>query len=38
MKCDYFISTDNGIVKRRETIQDIKIRNPLDFVREELSE
>jgi len=37
-ECDYFISTDDGIVKRREIIQDIKIRNPLDFVKEELNE
>jgi hypothetical protein len=37
-KCDYFISTDDGIVKRRNDVQKIKIRNPLDFVKAELYE
>jgi len=31
-KCDYFITTDNGLTSK--TIADIRIRNPIDFVRE----
>lgn len=36
--CDYFISTDDALVKRGATIQQIKIRNPLQFVQEHLNE
>jgi predicted nucleic acid-binding protein len=30
--CDYFITTDNGILNK--TVENIKIVNPIDFVRE----
>ena len=31
-KCDYFITTDNGLTSKN--IERIKIINPIDFVRE----
>ena len=31
-KCDYFITTDNGLTNK--TIANIKVINPIDFVRE----
>lgn len=31
-KCEYFLTTDNGILKK--DISLIKIRNPIDFIRE----
>jgi len=29
--CDYFITTDKGIYKKRDFISDIKIINPMEF-------
>ena len=31
-KCDVFITTDKGILKKK--IDDIKVLNPIDFMRE----
>jgi len=30
--CDYFITTDKGIIKKAKTIDNIKILNPLNFI------
>jgi len=32
--CDYFITTDKGIIKRRDGIQELKIVNPLEYFLE----
>ena len=37
-KCDYFITTDVGILKRANAISGVGIRNPVDFVREVFNE
>ena len=37
-KCDYFITTDAGILKRTSAISEVRVRNPVDFVREEYNE
>jgi len=29
--CDYFITTDNGVYKKRDYIKDIKVINPIEF-------
>ena len=34
-KCDYFITVDKGILKKRNLIEGIKIRNPIDFMDEQ---
>ena len=31
---DYFITTDNGILRQRKNIKEIKIVNPINFVQE----
>ncbi len=31
-KCDYFLTTDNEIIKRMKTFEKIKVLNPVDFV------
>jgi len=33
-KADYFLTTDNGIIKKSQKIKDVKIMNPIDFVKE----
>jgi predicted nucleic acid-binding protein len=33
--CDFFITTDRGIIKKSNLISEIRIINPIDFVREE---
>jgi predicted nucleic acid-binding protein len=30
--CDYFITTDKGIIKKAKTIDNIKILNPINFI------
>ena len=37
-ECKFFITTDDGIIKRSANIQEIRIRNPIDFVREIFNE
>lgn len=37
-KCDYFITTDVGILKRKDAISGVGVRNPVDFVREVFNE
>ncbi len=32
--CDYFITTDKGIIKRRDLINELKIINPLEYFLE----
>jgi predicted nucleic acid-binding protein len=33
--CDFFITTDKGIIKKSNIISEIRIINPIDFIREE---
>ena len=33
-KCEYFMTTDNKILKKRDQINSIKVINPIDFIRE----
>ncbi len=33
-KCDYFITVDKGILKKRDFIKEIRIRNPIEFIEE----
>ena len=33
-KCDYFITVDKGILKQRNKIKEIRICNPIDFIKE----
>ncbi len=33
-KCDYFITTDKGILKKKNSIENIKVVNPLNFIEE----
>lgn len=32
--CKYFLTTDNGIIKKAKSINDIKILNPIEFVKD----
>ena len=32
--CEYFITTDKGIIKKSRNISDIKIINPVEFIEE----
>ena len=34
---DYFLTTDNGILKKSELTKDIQIKDPIDFIREVLT-
>jgi predicted nucleic acid-binding protein len=34
-KCNYFITVDKGILKKRDVIQELKIRNPIEFIEEQ---
>lgn len=34
---DYFLTTDNGILKKSEITRDIQIKDPIDFIREVLT-
>lgn len=31
-KCNYFITTDNGIIKKKNYIKEVEIINPIDLV------
>ena len=33
-KCDYFITTDKGILKKSKKIKEIIIIDPINFIRE----
>lgn len=33
-KCDYFITVDKGILKKRNLLTEIIIYNPIDFIKE----
>ena len=33
-KCDYFLTTDKGILKKAKSISEISILNPVDFISE----
>ncbi len=35
--CTYFITTDDGILKKAKAIDDIAIADPTEFVRKELA-
>ncbi len=35
-KCDYFITTDKGILKKAKKINEIFITDPINFIREEV--
>ena len=35
--CDYFITTDDRILNKSETINDITIDDPIGFIKKELS-
>lgn len=32
MNCDYFLTVDNGILKKMDDFQEIKVINPVNFV------
>lgn len=34
-QCDYFITTDDSILKKQEQVSGLRVRNPMDFVRDE---
>jgi len=34
-KCEYFFTTDKGILKRRALISDVKILNPVEYIENE---
>jgi len=34
---DYFLTTDNGILKKSKFIKDIRVKDPIDFIRETLT-
>jgi len=31
-KADFFITTDDGIIRKRDIIKDVKVVNPMEFV------
>ena len=36
-KCEYFLTTDDGILKRAKVVDNIKIDDPIGFIKEVLS-
>ena len=36
-QAEYFLTTDNGILKKAKINQNIQIINPIDFIKEEMS-
>ena len=36
MECDYFLTTDDQLVKRVSGVTDIKVTDPVSFIREEM--
>ena len=37
MKCDYFLTTDDSILKKAELLDEIHIDDPIGFIKEVLS-
>ena len=35
--CDYFVTTDDGILNKSDTISDITVDDPIGFIKKELS-
>jgi len=35
--CDYFLTTDDGILKRAKVIGDVNVTDPIAFIKEVLS-
>jgi len=33
-QCDYFLTTDKGIIKKKEFIKDLKVMNPVEYFLE----
>ena len=36
MECDYFLTTDDQLVKRASGVTEIKVTDPVSFIREEI--
>lgn len=36
-EADYFLTTDKGILKKSRFIKDVQVKDPIDFIREELA-
>ena len=36
MECDYFLTTDDQLVKRVSGVTDIMVTDPVSFIREEI--
>ncbi len=36
MKCDYFLTTDDQLVKKASGVTEIKVTDPVSFIREEI--
>jgi hypothetical protein len=36
-KCDYFLTTDDKVLKRNNQISDIHVTDPIAFIKEVLS-
>ena len=34
--CDYFLTTDDNILKRSKTINEVNVSDPIDFIKENL--
>ena len=37
MKCDYFLTTDDSILKKAELLAEVQIDDPIGFIKEVLS-
>ena len=35
-KCDYFLTTDDQLVKKASGVTEIKVTDPVSFIREEI--
>jgi len=36
MKCEFFLTTDDQLVKKVSDVADIKVTDPVSFIREEI--